>query len=551
MTALPPATSDVETLSARVAQLEALLAQRETALAQRDTALAVREAQIVELAASNEKITRQFEALKNRLFGRKNERFTMDANQLTLFASDGEPTTPTPEAGESPEVSDESTAEAAKGADLPERRKRGQNVNHHKHGRGKLPETLPRRKIHCPHPEGTTCPRCQGALRVIGQDVTERLEWVPGHFEVLEITTDKAACPICPSAGVQTALGPSFALPRALCANGMLARVLTDKFADHIPLHRQARRFAREGIDLRVSTMCGWVMSAAKMLNHIVDAMLEEIRGGTWAQADDTGMPVQDGTDGKLRSARLWTYANGDHAVFRVTRTKQAGGPAEHLAGFKGRLLLDGGTEFNLIEGAVGVVRAGCWSHARRYFFEARKESPIRAGEALIFIRELFMIERTLTTADLDVRRQVRHEKCRPVLDRLKAWLDERILDVRPSSALGEAVRYARNQWGRLTVFLDHPELPIHNNAAEFQLRQPVVGRKNWLFAGSEGGSEAAATIFSLVGSCILQAVDPWLYLNDVLDRLPDWPMKRIIELSPVRWRAARLAELRGEAAPS
>lgn len=532
---------DIETLAARVALLESLLEQR-------DATLAMREAQLVEAVSSNEKLARQLEALKHRLHGRRNERFTLDPSQLVLFAATGEPIPPVPD--EAPDPAPEAEA-ASPSAVLPERRKRGQNIQRHKHGRGKLPDTLPRRRIHCTHPEGATCPRCKGALAVIGQDVTERLEWVPGHFEVLEIATDKAACPACPGAGVQAAIGPSFALPRALCANGLLAKVLCDKFADHIPLHRQARRFAREGLDLSVSTLCGWTLRGAELLKVIVEAMMKAIRAGCWAQADDTGFPIQDGTDGQLRSARLWTYANGEHVVFRVTSTKKGDGPAEHLADFKGRLLLDGGSEFNLIADALGVERAGCWSHARRYFFDARTTDPIGAGEALILIRDIFLIEREIVDATPERRHAVRQERTRPAVERFRQWLESQRGRLRPGSDLARGVKYATNQWKRLTMFLDHPELPIHNNTAEFQLRQPVVGRKNWLFAGSEGGAQAAAVIYSLVGSCILQAIDPWAYLLDVLDRLPDWPANRVIELSPARWREARLAELRGELAPT
>ena len=397
---------------------------------------------------------------------------------------------------------------------------------------------MPRRRIE--QKVATGCSVCGHALERIGEVTSQRLEWVPGHVEVLEVACEKCVCKEHPAAGVVTAEPPSFALPRALCANGLLTKVLVDKFADHIPLHRQCARFEREGLDLTTSTLCGWVKSSADLLGAVYRQMQTEILASRWVQADATGFPVQDGAKGELRKGQLFTYGNGDHILFVFSDTKQGTQPAAHLAGFQGEVVLvDGGSEFNLITSA-GVVRAGCWSHARRRFFQAREEEPRLAQEALEQIRGLFMVERARGSpaAELDKLRQT---ISLPILLRFKTWLHQR-QGIRPTSLMGQAVSYTLNQWDRLVAFVDHPHIPIHNNTAERSLRQPVIGRKNWMFAGSDGGAKAAAIHFSLVASCIHHSVDPSLYLRDVLDRLPEHKATDLHQLTPSGWRAARLA---------
>lgn len=511
---------DAAALAAENARLRRELAERDRLLEARESEAAAERHKRALLEASNERLAHELALLKRQLFGRKNERVEYDPAQLQLIARTVPPVPPAPEPPEEP------AKERLKG-----------------HGRGKLPEHLDRRRIERKVPSDAKCANCGGELRLIGEATSERLEWVPGHFEVLQIARQKCACPRCPAQGIVTADEPTFALPRALPGDGLLARVLVDKFADHIPLNRQTKRFAREGVDISVSTLCGWVRGGAGLLRVVVDAMRDEILVGDWLQADATGMPVQDGTDGALRRGHLFAYSNGEHVVFRFSATKESTFPKEHLAGFQGRVILvDGGSEFNLVAKSEGVERAGCWSHVRRKFFEARDSDPLHADLALTMIRQLFAVERLVRTSPPDERLAARDRWTRPILDGFRRWLVDRQADARPSSPLGRAVGYAVNQWEHLVVFLDHGGVPAHNNASERHLRQPVVGRKNWMFAGSEGGAESAAVLFSIVGSCILQAVDPWEYLRDVLGRLPDHPANRVGELTPAAWRASRMA---------
>lgn len=297
----------------------------------------------------------------------------------------------------------------------------------------------------------------------------------------------------------------------------------------------------REGESFSVATLCDWVAAGAGLLNRIADAIDERLMSSSWLQADDTGLPVQDGLDGHCRKGRLWAVTDQQEVRYHFIDTKEGKNPAEFLKKYKGRLLLvDGGSEFNEVVRAKGLLRAGCWSHARRYFFDARHHHPAEAKLALATIRDLFAIETSLQGAPLEQVRAIRNELARPLVTGFFAWIKDLSKTVRPTSSLGAAITYALNGQESFCLFLDHPELPMHNNRAELALRGPVIGRKVWLLAGSEGGAHAAATLFSLVGSCMLQGIDPWIYLTDVLTRLPEHPVNRVHELTPRAWRMAR-----------
>ena len=378
------------------------------------------------------------------------------------------------------------------------------------------------------------CTTCGGALRVISTSVATRIDWRRGHFYTIAIPRPSCACDRCRT--VATAPEPgNFALPRSIVGNGLLARVIVDKFADHIPLNRQVDRFARENLDLSLSTLCDLVRGSAGLLRRIVDAMRTEQLASGWIQADDTGLPVLDGTRGKAGSGHLWVYANAEHVVYDFTATKHGAGPAAYIKGFTGVLLADGGSEFNEAVRAMGLTRAGCWSHARRHFYDAIEQSPALANEAIQRIGVLFEIERAIKGGDLDTRKRVRASETRGALSEIRAWVVEHLHRARPKSAIGQALQYTINQWACLEACVTNPEIPIHHNMSELQLRRPVIGRKNWLFAGSEGGAQAAATLLSLIGSCRLHGIDPWGYLNPVLGVINDHPVNRVADLTPLR----------------
>ena len=515
------------------------LEAREAALAQRDAVLAQRDAEIAALKASNEDLAQRLELQRLKLAGRRNERHVDDTTvPLPFQFSMPEPPPRLPSAepsevegadggGPEPKPTKPTLSRGANGR--PARRKLGERTDR------------PTRKLRCAIDPAAVCAGCGGALRVFGVSHTHRLEWVPGHFEILDVERERCACPACPSEGVLVAPPPNFALPRALCGNGLLARVLVDKFADRIPLNLQVQRMEREGETFSTATLSDWVLGGATFLRRIADAIDARLLAGRWLQADDTGFPVQDGTDGKLRKGRLWAVTDQQEVRYHFTDTKEGENPARFLAGFQGKLLLvDGGSEFNLAVAQKGLLRAGCWSHLRRYFFEARHHHPAEARLALGTMRDLFAIEDGLDGAELDVIREVRQRDSRPLVEGLFTWILGLRLQVRPTSLLGEALSYAVNGREFFERFLAHPELPMHNNASELRLRGPVVGRKQWLFAGSEGGAHAAATMFTLVGSCMLQGIDPWAYTADVLSRLGDHPVNKVHELTPLAWRLAR-----------
>lgn len=398
------------------------------------------------------------------------------------------------------------------------------------HGR-RLPEGPPDEVVASKAP--AACGTCGGALREMSTSTATRVDWRRGHFYTVQVQRPSCVCDRCHI--VETAPEPAmFALPRSIAGNGLVARVAVDKYADNIPLNRQVDRFAREGLQISLSTLCDLVRVSASLLSRIVDAMRVEQRAGSWLQADDTGLPVLDGTRGQAGTGRLWVYANAEHVVYDFTPTKHGAGPAAYVRGFRGTLLADGGSEFNEAVRAMGLTRAGCWSHARRYFFDAREQSPVLANEGLRRIGPLFEIERAIRDADLETRRRVRATETRAVLDDIKAWMVEHVHRARPKSAIGQAFHYGLNQWASLEVCANHPEIPIHNNMSELQLRRPVIGRKNWLFAGSEGGARSAATLLSLIGSCRLHGLDPWEYLHTILGVINDHPVNRVGELAPV-----------------
>jgi hypothetical protein len=334
-----------------------------------------------------------------------------------------------------------------------------------------------------------------------------------------------------------------------MCDDSMLARVIVDKSGDHLPLNRQADRMTREGLAINENVLSGWVRQGAVQVRLLVAALRSEVAQAPTLLGDDSGFPVQDGTDGKLANGRLWVFTDRRQAFFAFSRTKEGEHPTAVLddLGVEGiRLVVDGGSEYNDATAELGLTRGGCWSHLRRYFFNAAVQHE-DAKHGLRTINDLFLIERQLADLSDAERLAVRQQRSAPLVDGFYLWVKALGPKVRPGSKLGEAVGYAMSQEPRMRLFLAHGDVPLHNNLSELLLRQPIVGRKNWLFSGSEGGARAAADWFSLIASCRMQKVDPWRYLYDVFGRLPDHSSKRVHELTPLNWR---LAVERGDIVP-
>lgn len=512
--AAPVLREEFETLRAlvagnlqRIAELDAQAEEwRRCALAER------RERERVE--------ARLAEALR-RLYGRKAERF--DPNQAELFApgTQAEPAeAPGPVEPETPP------------ADMPRMAR--------PHGRSPWPAGLPRERVVCPLAADCTCGRCGGNLKKIGEDVSERIDWIPGHAVVRQAVRERFACPSCPGQGVVTTPSPGFALPRASVANGMLATVLVGKYVDHLPLARQCRMFARAGLEVDDTTMCDWVRQAAALLRPIVEEMKVALLASGWLQADETTLKVLTGRTGKgIHTGWLRYYGNDEHCVFDYTPGRDAKAASAFLVAFAGVLQVDGYTGYNLVAERPDIVRAGCWAHVRRKFFEALRSSPVEATHAMAAIRAMYKLEAAARAAKLDTSGllQMRRTETRPILDALKTWVDA--LDPPPRSPLYEAVTYLRKQWPTLLVFLDHPELTPDNNGSERRQRPVAQGRRAWMFAGSDGGAESAAVLFSLFGACQINGIDPDRWLRDTLEAIStDRARKPWADLTPAAWAA-------------
>ena len=373
--------------------------------------------------------------------------------------------------------------------------------------------------------EDRICTCCRAPMQKIGEDRASHLDYIPSSLFRVEKVTSKYACKAHPEAGVLTAEPPAAPIAKGLPGAGLLAHVITNKYCDHLPLHRQEEILARQGAEIPRSTMCDWVGHAAALLEPVRDHMAREVLAGAKIHTDDIPVETREKGRPKTREARLWTYI-GDEAhpftVFDYTRTRERSGPERVLAGFRGYLQADAYAGYDGIY-ARGATEVGCMAHARRKFVEALPSDPSRAHVAIELIRRLYVIEREIHDRLPDEKRAVREARSRPILDEFKAWLDASAPGVLPKSPVGQAITYARNQWAALCRYLEDGRLEIDNNRAERSLRGIAVGRKNWLFLGNDEGGARAAIIYSLVVTCRDHGVEPWSYLRDLLARLPTY----------------------------
>lgn len=405
-----------------------------------------------------------------------------------------------------------------------------------------LPPHLPRETIiHAP--EHCQCPECGAALRQLGEDVSEMLDFVPGYFKVIRHVRPKLSCGEC--ARVVQACAPSRPIERGLPAPGMLAQILIGKYCDHLPLYRQQRIYRRAGVELERATLADWVAGAAQLLSPLVEAIGRYVLAGEKVHADDTPVPVLDPGRGKTKTARLWAYVRDDRpsashdppAVwYRYSPDRKALHPQAHLSGYRGILQADAYAGFAPLYQDGTIIEAACWAHARRKLYDiyAVDRSPI-AAEAIRRIGLLYAIERELRGQSPEVRRVQRQQHAAPVLAELRLWLEATLLKVSAKSDLATAIKYALVRWGALTRYCEDGRIEIDNNSAERAIRPLVLGRRNYLFAGSDAGGERAAAIYSLIGTALLNNIEPYAYLRHVLARIAEQPINRIIELLP--WR--------------
>ena len=419
-----------------------------------------------------------------------------------------------------------------------------------KPARRPLPTELPR-ETETIAPDQEACPDCGGTLRRLGEDVSETLEYVPARFKVIRTVRPKLSCAGC--SRIVQAPAPNRPIDRGLAGPGLLAHVLVAKYADHLPLYRQAEIYRREGIELDRSTLADWVGGASRTLQPLVDALRKYVLGAEKLHGDDVPVPVLEPGNGKTKTGRLWTYVRDDRPAgsqeaagvwFAYSPDRKGEHPARHLEKYVGVLQADGYAGFNKLYEKGRIVEAACWAHVRRKFHDLYQahRSPI-AKEALERIGQLYGMEQEIRGRSPAERKEVRQARSRPLLESMRAWWKATLAKLSQKSDVAMAIRYALDRWSALLRFCEDGRVEMDNNAAERALRAVALGRKNYLFAGSDSGGERAAAIYSLLGSAKLNGIDPEAYLSSVLRRIADHPINRIAELLPWNLFPATAAE--------
>ena len=408
-----------------------------------------------------------------------------------------------------------------------------------------LPEHLPR-VIHTHLPAKQTCPSCGGSMKKLGEDVSEMLEYIPASFTVLRHVRPRLCCAGCEI--VVQAPAPSRPIDRGLAGPGLLAHVLTAKFCDHLPLYRQSEIYAREGVDLDRSTLAKWVGETSSLVAPLVEVLRRYVLSADKLHGDDTPVPVLAPGNGKTKTGRLWTYVRDDRpagsegapaAWFAYSPDRKGEHPQRHLKDFTGILQADAYAGFNKLYEDGSIREAPCMAHIRRKFYDLMEaqRSPI-ATEAVERIAPLYAIEKEIRGRSPAERQKIRNTRARPLLDAMKAWLEASLPKLSRKSDNAAAIHYALARWDALMRYLDDGRIEIDNSAAERALRAVAVGRRNYLFAGSDAGGERAAVFYSLLGTAKLNGLDPEAYLREVLQRINDHPVNRIEDLLP--WHIAK-----------
>jgi len=390
-------------------------------------------------------------------------------------------------------------------------------------------------------PKDAVCPDCQGELRKLSEDVSEVLEYVPEQFKVIRHVRTKLSCRKCER--IVQAPAPTRPIERGIAGPGLLAHVLVSKYCDHQPLYRQSEVYARHGVELERSTLADWVGGCSRLLEPLVESLRRYVMGTGKLHADDTPVPVLAPGNGKTKTGRLWTYVRDDRPAggreapavwFSYSPDRKGEHPEKHLRDFRGKLQADAYAGFGKLYEAGRIQEVACWAHVRRKFYDLEQAHASEiAKEALNRIAALYVVEKEIRGRLPDKRQQVRQARSKPLLDSLKHWFEETLPKLSRKSDTTAAIRYALSRWDQLLRYVDDGTIEIDNNAAERTLRAVALGRKNYLFAGSDAGGERAASIYSLIGSAKLNGLDPEAYLREVLTRIADHPITRIEALLP------------------
>lgn len=461
---------------------------------------------------------------------RKSEQ--LSADQLALFAAAWQARQAEAEKSAKPENSDDDDARPSAGESAPRNRTGG---------RQSLPRHLKRERIvHDLAEAEKHCVSCQQDLRPIGEESSERYEYIPAQLTVIEDVCKKYAC----ACTVKTATKPSQPIEKSTAGASLLAQVIVAKCADHLPLNRQEKIFARHGVEISRKTMCGWMAQCADLLQPLYGSLKKVLFESKVIGTDDTSVKVLDTKFPFARTGRIWPYyGDEDHPVilYDYTATRQRAGPERFLKGYRGYLQADayGGYDAFFKDPARGLIEVGCWAHARRYFHKALESDQARMGPALLLIAQLYRVEKQARMLMPHDRLRLRQIQSQRILDKLHGYLLEIQAEILPKSSAGRAVRYTLKNWTALTRYVEDGDLAIDNNATERAIRTVAVGRNNWVFFGSDRGGKTAAVLGSFVACCRRAGVDPFAWFKDILSRIAAHPITRLGELLPHQWVSA------------
>lgn len=521
---------------ARDASEQALANEREAHAATRAQAEAAQNA-VMLTTLEIEKLKVQLARLRRMKFGQSSERLSLLADQLELTLEDLE-------AGNAHAaciVAREVPAEPAAPRTKPRREP--------------LPAHLPRDEVVHAAPQADGCAACGGTMSPLGEDVTEVLEYVPAAFRVVRHVRPKLACGRCDA--ISQAPAPALPVPRGRAGPGLLAHVAVSKFADHLPLYRQSRIYAREGVELSRSTLADWLGQISWLLDPLVERIGAHVMAAGKLHADDTPVPVLAPGTGKTRTGRLWVYLRDNRrwsprdkpaAFYRYSPDRKGEHPREHLKHFTGFLQADAYAGFERLyepgRSPGTITPVACWAHARRKLHEVHQADPSSVAiEGLNIIRELYAVERGIAGPTPHTeRREARKLSRLRALD-FFAWADEVLGKVSARAPVAEALRYAVRLKPALLAYTCDGKLEIDNNPAENALRGVALGRRNWTFAGADSGGMRAAAMYTLLETCRLNCVNPQAWLADVLERIGQGhPVNRLDELLPWEWAEAHRA---------
>ena len=509
---------DTEALKALIRAQHAEILRQKQALHSKDEQLLSRDAEIEHLKLLISKLRRE-------QYGRSSEKLDRQIEQLELRLGELEAS----RANDSERSESRSDSVVARPARRP------------------LPANLPR-EVRTYSPPESDCRDCGRPMKQLGEDVSEMLEYVPEHFKVIRHVRKKLVCIRCDR--IVQAMAPSRPIERGIAGPGLLAHVLVSKYCDHLPLYRQSEIYARAGVPLERSTLAEWVGGCSRLLKPLVEVLRRHVMSGTKLHGDDIPVPVLAPGLGKTKTGRLWTYVRDDRSAgdqlppavwFCYTPDRKGEHPRAHLSTFQGTLQADGYAGFEQLYAAGKINEAACWAHVRRKFYDLQEahQSPV-AIEALERIAGLYAVENDIRGRAPEERREIRNARSRPQLESLKQWFEETLGKLSRKSDTALAVRYALGRWEALLRYCDDGRLEIDNNAAERALRVVALGRKNFLFAGSDGGGESAAAMYSLIVTAKMNDIDPQAWLADVLTRIADHPVSRLDELLPWYWKATQ-----------